>query len=597
MTTTATRITRAEPRRPGDASLASSADRLLVVIARHGRWWLVALGCASVANTAALVLLPAAIGGATDALLAAAGHRGASGLGRWLTACVALAAVITVASALSSLAAGASGAAATGQLRKRLVRHALGCGPALLRSFAAGDAVSRVIGGATDAGAAPASVVLAVTAAIPPVGSVIALGLIDPWLVAAFAVGFPALVLVLRALVRDSSEVSLGYQRDQGAITGRLLEALAGARTIAAAGTQAAERRRILAPLTGLRAHGDASWRIQGRAAAQGMVIAPVLQVVVLAVAGLELARHQITPGGLVAASQYATLAVGIGASTGLVSRLGRARGGARRAAALLGCPRQRHGTDRLPPGLGELRLSGVTVRRDGETVLRDLDLVVPGGAAVAVVGASGSGKSTLASVAGRLTDPDAGRVTLDGADLRSLSRHALRTAIGYAFERPALFGATPTDAIAFGIWRPAGVQVMDAATASCAAAFLLRLPHGLQTPLDEVPMSGGEAQRLGLARAFAHAETARLLILDDATSSLDTVTEMLVSRALTTRLQGTTRLIVAHRLTTAARADLVAWLDGGRLRALAPHATLWAHPGYRSLFSGRQYRTSRRAG
>jgi ATP-binding cassette subfamily B protein len=317
------------------------------------------------------------------------------------------------------------------------------------------------------------------------------------------------------------------------------------------------------------------------------MLIAPALQVIVLAVAGAELARHQITPGELVAASQYAILAVGIGASTGLLNRLGRARGGARRAAGLLACQQPCYGTrHRLLPGPGELRLTGVTVRRGAETVLRDLDLTVPGGAAVAVVGRSGSGKSTLAGLAGRLADPDAGTVTLDGTDLRALSKEALRTAVGYAFERPALFGATPLDAIAFGIWRPSPRQVMDAAAASRTDGFLLRLPGGVRTPLHEVPMSGGEAQRLGLARAFAHAETARLLILDDATSSLDTVTEMLVSGALTGRLGDRTRLIIAHRVTTAARADLVAWLDGGTVRALAPHATLWTDARYRALFA-----------
>jgi ATP-binding cassette subfamily B protein len=97
--------------------------------------------------------------------------------------------------------------------------------------------------------------------------------------------------------------------------------------------------------------------------------------------------------------------------------------------------------------------------------------------------------------------------------------------------------------------------------------------------------LSGGEVQRLGLARAFAHAAAARLVILDDALSSLDTVTEMQVSRALTKRLGGRTRLIVAHRAATAARADLVAWLDDGQIRALAPHEQLWRDAGYRALF------------
>jgi len=98
--------------------------------------------------------------------------------------------------------------------------------------------------------------------------------------------------------------------------------------------------------------------------------------------------------------------------------------------------------------------------------------------------------------------------------------------------------------------------------------------------------MSGGELQRIGLARAFAHMARARLLILDDAMSSLDTVTEMQVAAALTTRLGHRTCLIIAHRASTAARADLVAWLDGGKLRALRPHQALWRDPEYRSVFT-----------
>jgi ATP-binding cassette subfamily B protein len=188
-----------------------------------------------------------------------------------------------------------------------LAVHVLGCGPRLAERFSSGDTVSRVVGGTADAGAAPASAVLAVTAVIPPAGSVLALGLIDPWLMAAFAAGFPVLVLVLRRLVRDSSEISAGYQQAQGAIAARLLDALAGAATIAAAGTRDEEQRRILAPLASLRDQGHASWRIQARAAAQGAVVVPLLQVIVLAVAGIELARHRITPGDLVAASQYAS--------------------------------------------------------------------------------------------------------------------------------------------------------------------------------------------------------------------------------------------------------------------------------------------------
>jgi ATP-binding cassette, subfamily B, bacterial len=602
-------------------SIETEGDRLLLAAARQGGCWLALLGAASLAEAAAQVLLPAAAGHAIDAILAAsatgAGSLTAGGLGRPLAICVILVTVIVGCGAATDLATGVSGATATARLRRLLAGHVVAVGPRLLTSattnpdttmstaastrntgastrgntdFSAGDTVSRVVAGSADAGTGPASVVLAATAVIPPLGSVIALGLIDPWLVAAFAAGFPALAVILRMLVRDSSDVSAEYGRAQGAIAARLLDALEGARTIAAAGTQARERERVLAPLPLLRKHGYAFWRVQARAAAQAMTIAPALQVIVVAVAGVELARHRITTGDLVAASQYAVLAVGIGASVGLVGGLGRARGGARRAAGLLARPCPRYGTRDLAAGEehtghGELRLNGVTVRHGGEAVLCDLDLTVPPGAAVAVVGRSGVGKSTLARLAGRLADPDAGNVLLDGTNLRECTKASLRESVVYAFERPELVGDTPYDVIGFGSMRPGDAQVRVAVERAQAAAFLARLPRQLDTSLDGTPLSGGEVQRLGLARAFAHAGAARLLVLDDATSSLDTVTEMLVARAITSELGGLTRLIVAHRAATAARADLVAWLDGGRIRALAPHGELWADREYRAIF------------
>ena len=556
----------------------ASGDRLLASVARRDWAWLAVLGCGSLALAGGALLLPAALGRAVDAAIS---H---SGDDRWLAACALLVTVFAVSETATELAIGIASVTATARLRQLLAAHVLSVGHRLPER--GGDTVSRIVGSASDAGAGPASVVASLAAVIPPAGALAALGFIDPWLALAFALAFPVLALMLRGLARDSSAIAADYGRAQGAIAARLLDALAGARTIAAAGTQAAERRRILAPLPGLRAHGYATWRVQGRAAAQSMIIAPLLQVIVVGVAGVELARHHLTPGGLTAASQYTVLATGIGASTAMVARLGIARGGARRVAGLLGIRAPAYGATTGTHGApGQLTMRGVTVRRGGQAVLRGLDLTVPGGVSVALVGRSGAGKSTLAELAGRLADPDRGTVYLDGADLRSLTREALRQTVAYAFERPYPFGATPGEAIGFGPADPPEYAIRTAAAAAQAAPFIERLPRGYATALDEAPLSGGEMQRLGLARAFAHAATARLVILDDATSSLDTVTEMLVSRAVTERLRGRTRLIVAHRAATAARADLVAWLEEGRIRALAPHDRLWLDPDYRELW------------
>ncbi|MFE7120271.1 ATP-binding cassette domain-containing protein, partial [Streptomyces sp. NPDC057654] len=163
----------------------------------------------------------------------------------------------------------------------------------------------------------------------------------------------------------------------------------------------------------------------------------------------------------------------------------------------------------------------------------------------------------------------------------------ALRGAVGYAFERPAPLGGTIGGTIGFGPREAGPERVREAARAACADGFVRLLPDGYDTRLTDAPLSGGEAQRLGLARAFTH--QGRLLVLDDATSSLDTVTELRVSEALLGAIGPRTRLIVAHRATTAARADQVAWLEDGRVRAVGRHEELWRLEGYRAVFDADQ--------
>ncbi|WP_308194922.1 ATP-binding cassette domain-containing protein [Micromonospora sp. R77] len=243
----------------------------------------------------------------------------------------------------------------------------------------------------------------------------------------------------------------------------------------------------------------------------------------------------------------------------------------------MLAEPVRRYGSRTLPSGPGVLELRDVTVRDDdGRPLLDGVDLRVPGGALLVVVGRSGAGKSLLAAVAGRLRDPDSGTVILDGVPLAELTSTALHRAVGYGFERPVLVGDTVGTAVG------CGADPVPLAGAAAIHDFVERLPDRYDTPLAEVAMSGGERQRLGLARAL---RAERLLVLDDATSSLDTVTEYRVTRTLTGSGDRRTRVMVSHRVGMAARADLVAWVDGGRVRAVGPHEVLWADPDYRAVF------------
>jgi ATP-binding cassette subfamily B protein len=415
----------------------------------------------------------------------------------------------------------------------------------------------------------------ALAAVAPPVGSLVLLAVIDPWLAVAFLAGTAGVILVLRSFTQGTSRVLRTYLEVQGRIVGRLVESLAGIRTIAAAGTAAAERDRVLAELPELHAAGRATWRVLARSTFQGSVLGPATLAAVLAVGGLELARGRMTPGELFAASRYASIGTGLGGLTAVFAAVARAQSGAERAGELLELSKVGYGDRAVPEGPGELTFRAVSCG-----VLRDVDLTVPGGAAVAVVGPSGSGKSALAALAARLRDPDDGEVLLDGVRLPEIAHDELRAAVGCAFERPTLVGTTVADAVSPGLPRE---RVAASARAARADAFVRRLPAGYDTPLAETPMSGGEAQRIGLARAWP---ASRLLVLDDATSSLDTATEALISEALFGGASGRTRLIVTHRAATATRADLVVWLDAGRVRRVGEHARLWEDAAYREVFA-----------
>jgi ATP-binding cassette subfamily B protein len=543
-------------------------------VARRGGGWLPVLGFTAVVGTVAALALPAALGMAVDA--AVTGRDAVV----WLTVVAGLIGTVLACDLLDAYADAACAARTTAWLRNRLVGHLLGLGPAAVRRFETGDLVTRVSGNAASAGRAGPSVVEAVMAAAPPIGALALLAYIDLWIAAALLAGLVLVAGVLRAFTRRTAALVSSYQRVQGRIAARLAESLTGARTIAAAGTAAREQRRILAALPELNAEGVRTWRALARTGAQAGIVGPLVLVSVLAVGGMALLDGRITPGELLAASRYAVLGAGLGGLTGVFGQLARTRAGVQRITEVLDVEPVRHGHRVLPAGPGRLEFRRVTVRAGDRLLLDGVDLTMPGGAAVAVVGRSGAGKTVLAELAARLRDPDEGQVLLDGVPLTDLGHAALRSAIGCAFERPVLVGGTVADAIGMGLDPD---RVRAAARSTHAHEFVSRLPNGYDTPLADAPMSGGEIQRLGLARAWP---AERLLVLDDATSSLDTVTELQISRTLTADGVGRTRLIVTHRAATAARADLVVWLDVGRVRGVDRHDALWAEPAYRKVFT-----------
>ena len=236
----------------------------------------------------------------------------------------------------------------------------------------------------------------------------------------------------------------------------------------------------------------------------------------------------------------------------------------------------------------GEIRFEGVSFTYEGSDrpVLTDIDLTVPAGEVIAVVGATGSGKTTLVTLLTRLYDPTQGRITLDGHDLRDLTVTSLRSHVGFAFEEPSLFSASVRENLLMGKPDASEAELL-AALDVAQASFALDLPWGLDTRIGEqgLSLSGGQRQRVALARAIVGKP--RVLVLDDPLSAVDVHTEAAAQAALRPLLQNCTVFIVVHRPSTVALADRSILLDEGRLVAVGTHHDLLeSEPRYRAVLS-----------
>jgi ABC-type multidrug transport system fused ATPase/permease subunit len=234
-------------------------------------------------------------------------------------------------------------------------------------------------------------------------------------------------------------------------------------------------------------------------------------------------------------------------------------------------------GAPGLPAGSGHVELHGVSVQYEGAArpVLHDVDLDVPAGTTVALVGATGSGKTTLVQLLPRLYDVSAGAVLLDGADVRRVDVASLRGAIAVVDDDPFLFSASVAENIAYARAGATREEIELAARRAQAHDFIARLPDGYDTRVGErgLTLSGGQRQRVAIARAFL--ADPRILILDDATSSVDASTEQEIKSALRAVMSGRTTFVIAHRLSTISLADTIVVLEDGTVAAAGSHDEL----------------------
>jgi ATP-binding cassette subfamily B protein len=312
----------------------------------------------------------------------------------------------------------------------------------------------------------------------------------------------------------------------------------------------------------------------------------------VLWLGGQRVIAGQMTLGEVVAFNAYLLLLAAPTQQLGFaIGAAGEAVAGGQRIYEILDIPEEITSAPEapvLPPMAGRVTFEGVSFSYRGEKrTLHDIVFEAQPNQIIALIGPTGSGKTSLVNLIPRFYDPTAGRVCIDGHDIRRVELKSLRSQIGLVLQTSLLFSASIRDNIAYGRPEASDEEVIAAAQAARAHDFILGLPEGYATVVGErgVTLSGGQRQRVAIARALLM--DPRILILDDATSSVDMRTEFLIQQALNTLMQGRTTFVIAQRLFTVKRADLILVLDGGRIVQRGRHAELVAGPGlYQDIYN-----------
>lgn len=417
--------------------------------------------------------------------------------------------------------------------------------------------------------------------------ALVSLLLVDPALTAIALLLFPALALVNRLYTDRVERPAAIVQQRVGDVSRVAHESFDGALVVKTLGRVDDEVARIDAAAARLQEARVRVGRIRG-AFEPAIDALPNLGIVaVLLIGTWQVTSGRLEPGDLVQAmALFGLLAFPMRVVGFFLQELPRAVVASERIDRVLAEPHapggDGDGPPALPPGPLPVRIERVRYGYGAAPVLDDVDLELPPGAVVALVGSTGAGKTTLCELLVRMDDPEAGVIRLGRSDLRELPVRTVRSEVALVFQESFLFADTVRENIALGAEIDDG-EIMAAAAVARADGFIGELPEGLDTVVGErgVSLSGGQRQRLALARALVRRP--RVLVLDDATSAVDPVIEAEILDGLRRSLH-TTTLVVAHRNSTIELADRVAFLVDGRVVAEGHHAQLVALPAYREL-------------
>lgn len=538
------------------------------------------------------LLFPLVIGRLVDASFLRIGSADTTVLDRTVLILIGVFALQAFFSAVQSYLLSRVGEGVVADLRRTVYRHLLTLSLRFFETRKTGEITSRLTSDiSTVQGVVSSALVQIFSQTLTLVGTVIIL-FVTNWRLSLLMLSIvPVVVLAAFYFGRLLRKVSKEFQDRVADANARAEEAIGGIRVVQAFTAEPLEAR-TYADLIG------ASFKVALRRARIRAIFNPVVFFAMFTAIGIVLwyggrlvIAGELTPGQLVAFLVYTfSVAGAVGAFSGLFSQFQEALGASSRIFELL------DEKSDLPEPANPLKLGSVRgeVRFEhvsfgyGErgVVLEDVSLAAQPGEVVALVGPSGAGKSTLISLIPRFYDPTAGRILLDGVDIRDLTLYDLRSNIALVPQETQLFSGTVAENIRYGKPGASDAEVIEAAKAANAHEFITSFPDGYATIVGErgIKLSGGQRQRVAIARALL--KNPRILILDEATSSLDSESEALVQEALEVLMQGRTTFVIAHRLSTIRSADKIVVLEAGRIVQQGTHQELLAAGGlYKELY------------
>lgn len=447
-----------------------------------------------------------------------------------------------------------------------------------------GELLSRVTNDVDNIATSVSMTVSQLLTAVLTVVAVLAMMLsISPLLTLITVATVPLSLLATRAIARRSQKLFVAQWTNTGRLGAHVEETYSGFTVVKTFGHRASAERQFTELNAEVYRSSFGAQFFSGLVAPATVFIGNLSYVAVAVVGGYQVATGQITLGGVQAFIQYVRqFNQPLTQVAGFYNTLQSGVASAERVFEFLDEDEETaSAATPLPPGPGRVEFDDVSFSyRPGTPVIEDLSLAAEPGSTVAIVGPTGAGKTTLVNLLMRFYDVDSGAIRIDGVDIRDVSRQSLRSRIGMVLQDTWLIDGTIAENIAYGRPGASEAEVRDAARAAHVDRFVRSLPRGYDTRVndDGGALSAGEKQLITIARAFL--ARPQLLILDEATSSVDTRTEVLIQRAMAELSRQRTSFVIAHRLSTIRDADLIVVMDGGRIVERGTHTELLARRG-----------------